>query len=92
MDDIGRLQDTVKLFTGATPSTFAYPYGCYNENTDIILRTMGFKATFSCDYGVNLIEREPECLFELKRICRSHGRGVGRLLKEAFKTLKYIGK
>ena len=92
MDDVGTFQEKLTRMTGSTPTTFVYPYGGYNENTNIILKKMGFKATLSCDYGINLITHEPEDLFGLKRICRSHGDTLGKLLSEGMKTLKYIQK
>ncbi len=70
--DIERLQALIKLSTGAEPTAFAYPYGKYCEKTDEILKKMGFKATLSCRYGINLISMNPDDLWGLKRLCRSH--------------------
>jgi peptidoglycan/xylan/chitin deacetylase (PgdA/CDA1 family) len=91
-DDIYALQEKIKLETGNTPSTFTYPYGEVSENTDLVIKKLGFKATLSCKYGVNLITKDPEKLFRLKRICRSHNQGVKKLIKEGLETLKYIDK
>jgi len=92
MEDLGKFQEQITFMTGWTPTTFAYPYGGYNENTNIILKELGFKATLSCDYGVNLIAHDPESLYGLKRICRAHGEGIEKVLTEGMKTLKYIQK
>lgn len=87
-EDICRLQTEILENTGAQPTTFVYPYGKSSEHTEEILRKLGFQATLTCDYGVNLISANPEELFGLKRICRAHGDTLGKLLKEAEKTVK----
>ena len=89
MDDVGNFQEKIMSMTGKTPNTFAYPYGRSSKNTDTILKQLGFKATLSCDYGVNLITQDKNGLFGLKRICRSHGQNIEKVLTEAMKTLKY---
>jgi peptidoglycan/xylan/chitin deacetylase (PgdA/CDA1 family) len=89
-EDTLMLQERVQLMTGDTPNTYAYPYGEFSENTNIILKKLGFKASLSCKYGINLISRNPDKLFGLKRICRSHNQGVNKLIKDGMETLKYI--
>lgn len=79
-DDVGRLQKEIAERTGFTPNTFAYPYGKSSESTDDILKKLGFRATLSCDYGVNLIGGDPDGLFGLRRIERTHGRSVESVL------------
>lgn len=90
-EDIIKLQDRINEMVNITPNTFTYPYGKYNNNTDLIIKDIGFQATLTVTYGVNLVtEGNPECLYDLKRICRAHDQGVKRLLKNAMETLKYI--
>lgn len=86
--DVEKLQTEIALKTGRVPTTFVYPFGGYSETTDRILRELGFQATLTCDYGVNLITRDLDSLFRLKRICRSHNHTAESLLAEAYKTLK----
>lgn len=88
-EDVQRLQDGLQEHLGVTPTTFAYPYGKYSETTDPVLRQLGFRATLTCDYGVNQITRDPESLYRLKRICRSHGQSAQKLLAAAYKTLQW---
>ncbi len=88
--DISMLQEKLFAMTGQAPNTFAYPYGRYSEDTDTVLRKLGFKATLSCRYGVNVITSSTEDLYGLKRICRSHGQGLKKVLLEAMETLKYM--
>jgi len=88
--DLLTLQEKVKEVINFEPNTFTYPYGRYNENTDAIVRKLGFKATLSVKFGVNLITKDPEKLYDLKRICRSHNQSIEKMIKEGMETLKYI--
>lgn len=88
-EDALKLQDRVSVQLNFTPTTFTYPYGKYNNTTESIIKRLGFKATLSTTYGLNLINSDPERLFGLRRICRSHNYPMKKLLEEAAKTLKY---
>lgn len=89
-EDINTLQDKITSIINTTPNTYAYPYGKYNDNTDTILKECGFRATLSVTYGVNLISRDnPDKLFGLKRICRAHNQGIGKVIKEGMETLRF---
>ena len=81
-EDVLRLQQDVFRRIGTAPTAFAYPYGKSSPLTDAVLGELGFRATLSCDYGVNTITRNPDCLWQLKRICRSHGHSARELLQE----------
>ena len=71
MADLCHLQDKLAYVTGVTPNTFTYPFGAFTENTDKVLKKIGFKATLSCTEGVSTIKKgDPECLYELKRDLR----------------------
>lgn len=83
--DIGKLQSEIFSYTGNLPNTFTYPFGKSSENTEIVIRKLGFQATLSCDYGINLITKDPETLFGLKRICRSHGDTMENIIIKAQK-------
>ncbi len=82
-------QERIWTETGRLPAVFTYPYGRYCEESEEALRELGFRATLTCDFGVNLLSRDPDCLFALKRICRSHGADLASLLAEANETLKW---
>lgn len=90
--DILILQDKLLTKTGQLPNTFTYPYGKSSEKTDEILKKLGFRATLSCNYGINVITKDPEVLFGLKRISRSHGTTMEKVLKDASKTIKNKSK
>ena len=88
--DVAAFQERFCQEIGIDTNTFTYPYGKYNNNTEQIIKKLGFKATLTCEYGINMIEFEnPECLYELKRISREHSHGISKLIKEVMMTLKY---
>lgn len=87
--DIERLQNEIMFYTGYTPNTFTYPYGFVSDDSLPIIKNMGFKASLTCDYGVNIITKDPETLFGLKRICRSHGFSIQKAITQGMETLKY---
>ena len=82
--DVCRARDALYEHTGAVSSTFAYPYGLSSPGSDAMLEEMGFRASLSCDFGVNRITNDPQCLFMLKRICRSHGSELKELIERAY--------
>ena len=83
--DVMALQDKIAYVTGVAPTTFTYPFGAFSENTDEILREIGFQATLSCTEGISVIKRgDPDCLYRLKR----HLRPPDKSPEEFFKFLK----
>lgn len=91
-DDILRLQNEVAFYTKFTPNTFTYPYGKVSNASLPIIKKLGFKASLTCIYGMNIINYNPDCLFELRRICRSHSYTMKKAIDGAEKTLKYRKK
>ena len=87
--DIGRLQERIQAIAGVTPNTFTYPYGQVSRESLPVIKRMGFRASLTCQYGVNVITKDPEELYGLKRICRSHGVPARKAIADAMKTLKY---
>ena len=81
-NDVGKLQNEMTEMTGFTPNTFVYPYGRSSKNTDGVLKGLGFKATLSCSDGINLITGDPNQLFGLHRIERTHEQSVEHILKK----------
>lgn len=86
-NDVGDFQDQLTRMTGCTPNTFTYPYGRFSTNTDPVLKEMGFKATLTCKYGINVIHKGGD-LYGLKRICRSHGNSLKKVMQDASNTIK----
>lgn len=79
--DIGKLQEEMQKHLGFTAPVFTYPYGSVSEASFPILKDMGFKATLSCQEGMNYITRNPEDLFMMRRYLRSSKRSAAELLK-----------
>ena len=57
--------------SGVRPCCYAYPFGAYSEESEHILRSLGYEAIFTCYERVNRIVRGDEGkLFRLYRINR----------------------
>lgn len=80
-DDLGKLQDQFKQNTNYTPNTFTYPFGSVSNASFDIIREMGFKASLSCESGMNNVTRDPECLYMMKRYLRTPKNSAEVLLK-----------
>ena len=70
--DLKKMQDLMKQNLGAPANTFTYPYGFGNQDSEKVIRELGFQASLSCDKGVNYLTREPNCLYRMKRNNRPH--------------------
>lgn len=88
-NDLQKMQDEVRLFTGEVPNTFTSPYGETGDESLTIIKNIGFKASLSCDYGVNLVNHNPESLYGLNRIQRVHGTGAEKSIEGGMKNLKH---
>jgi peptidoglycan/xylan/chitin deacetylase (PgdA/CDA1 family) len=81
-EDLGRLQQKLKEFTGSAPPAFTFPFGKVSEGENVILKELGFRATLGCREGVSVVKRgAPESLFGLRRWLRSPGRSAESLLR-----------
>lgn len=80
-DDIGKLQKEVEEHLGKAPLCFTYPFGSVSNASFDILKEMGFKATLSCEEGINKITKDPECLYMLDRYIRPANKSVEKILK-----------
>lgn len=49
---------------------FTYPYGFSNKVTEKMLKDLGYKSTITIEDGVNTITRDPNSLYNLKRVNR----------------------
>ncbi len=71
-EDIKMLQNLLKQNSGIEPETFVYPYGFSCDESEKLLSDMGFKITFTCNEGINMLN-ENSSLGLLKRLNRPHG-------------------
>lgn len=81
-EDLGKLQDAFLSNTGYAPNTFTYPFGSVSNDSFDIIKEMGFKASLSCESGMNHISRDPDDLFMLKRYLRTPKKSAADLLKK----------
>lgn len=66
-NDILKLQEEFKTNTDYTPNTFTYPFGAISNDSINVIKNLGFKASLSCENGVNNITKDVNCLYNLKR-------------------------
>jgi len=73
LNDVTNLQNLIKENSGIEPKTFVYPYGFYCEESEKILKASGFSVTLTCNEGINIITKNPDSLYLLKRYNRPSG-------------------
>ncbi len=66
-NDILKLQEEFKVNTNYSPNTFTYPFGAISNDSINIIKNLGFKASLSCESGVNNITKDKNRLYNLKR-------------------------
>ncbi|MGN1115218.1 MAG: polysaccharide deacetylase family protein [Candidatus Ornithomonoglobus sp.] len=80
--DLGAMQEKCIENLGIAPTTFTYPFGSVsNESLDVV-KNLGFKASLSCEEGINELERDPEQLYLMKRYIRTPSRGAADILQQ----------
>ncbi len=71
--DLTKAKKIIKEKTGFETTAFFYPFGACSECTGEIIKSLGFKATFICESKINIIQKNPECLYGLYRFLRPPG-------------------
>ena len=67
-NDLNKLQEEFRNnCNGYQPNTFTYPFGAVSKESNSIVKELGFKASLSCTSGINIITKDPNCLYLLKR-------------------------
>lgn len=69
-DDILKLQQEFEGNTNYTPQCFTYPFGGISNSSLDIIKELGFKASLSCEQGINKLTKNPNSLYLLKRYNR----------------------
>lgn len=80
--DIGALQEECLKKLDREPDTFTYPFGLVSKESLEIIKSLGFKASLSCEEGINKLERSPEQLYKLKRCIRTPSRSAALICSE----------
>ena len=81
-EDTGRAQRLLNEAGVPTPTCYTYPFGAYLEESEEILRELGFFCTLSCSEGLNTVTRDPDSLYLLRRYNRPSGISSGRFFEE----------
>ena len=53
-----------------SPPVYVYPFGAYSDESEKILKDMGFLMTFSCTERVNTVTKDPQSLYLMGRYNR----------------------
>lgn len=69
--DLGKLQDRL-AGGGIDCKCFAFPFGAYSKDAEEVLRSLGFRAAFTCNEKINKVSRTSN-LFYLYRFNRPSG-------------------
>lgn len=71
-DDVGKEQTEILKITGKLPEAMFYPFGECCGDTLTVCKSLGFKATFTCEEKINTVTRfRNESLYNLGRFNRS---------------------
>ena len=82
ISDIMKLQNEFKENTNYVPTTFTYPFGAVSKGTTDFVKEMGFKSSLSCSSGINIITKDKECLYLLKRNNRPNNISTEKFFKD----------
>ena len=72
-------QRLLKINSGISPTAFTCPFGAVNDEALAIIKSLGFKATYGCEEGLNYITKDPDCLYELKRYNRTKNFDISKI-------------
>lgn len=83
--DINMFRNAIEEHCGFLIGTFAYPYGHWDDNTEAVMRKVGFTMTLTCRERMNYIERNPASLYHLGRYNRPSGVSTEEFMQKALK-------
>lgn len=75
-----------------TVPSIAYPYGAFCSSTTEIVKSLGFRAAFTCDGKVNVLRGDREELYRLGRYNRPHGASSEKFFSVWEKTVDKAGQ
>lgn len=79
-EDLVKLQKKFKENLGFYPLTYTYPFGSVSNESYDIVKELGFKASLSCESGINVVNRDKECLYMMKRCIRTPSESLESIL------------
>jgi peptidoglycan/xylan/chitin deacetylase (PgdA/CDA1 family) len=71
--DLMKMQQEMYEYAGFIPTAFTYPYGEVCTESKSVIKSLGFKASLTCQYKMNYITKDPDCLYCMGRYLRSAG-------------------
>lgn len=84
--DIITAQNYLKDNTGISPQCFVYPFGSKCEETEKIIKELGFKCTLTCTEEPNYISKSEDSLINLGRYRRDNGESMEALINRINKS------
>lgn len=72
--DLKKLQELLYKNCSVVPNAVAYPYGAFNKDTLDVVKSCGFKCTFTCEERINtVVKNNTDSLYNLGRFNRESG-------------------
>lgn len=68
--DTKKAQEKFLENTDFSPVVYTYPFGAYTDETTDYLKEMGFRMSLGCTEKINIITKNPDCLFLMNRYNR----------------------
>lgn len=86
-NDIMKAQNYLKDNTEISPQCFVYPFGAKSDETEKIVKELGFKCTLTCTEEPNYISKSEESLINLGRYRRENSESTEALLNRINKDI-----
>lgn len=79
--DIEKAQNYISQNLGVTPQCFTYPFGAYNEESEKMIKELGFVCSLSCTQKISTVKMyDNDSLFLLGRFLRDNNHSAEYLL------------
>ena len=82
-EDTEQTQQLIEEIGLPVPECYTYPFGACSEESERILREMGFLCTLGCEERINTVTRDPESLYQLGRFNRAAFESTDDFLRRA---------
>lgn len=81
-DDLKKAHNAIKQATEIPPCVYVYPFGQKSNEMTAVLKCFGYRMSFGCESGYNILTGDKDELWNMKRFNRSHITDVSQLLKD----------
>ncbi|MBR5506568.1 MAG: polysaccharide deacetylase family protein [Clostridia bacterium] len=81
-EDLKKAHDTIKLATNKAPYVYVYPFGQKSPEMTSVLKCLGYKMSFGCESGYNILTGNQNEMWNMKRFNRSNITDASKLLKD----------